>query len=482
MRHSFLTLGIVCTLVATSCKDDAPRTATHPAGTTATGTDSTSTSATATATTIEANRFVSDVMGVYYYWNEEMPALDYRKQTDTEKYFYSLLSSKDRFSYISQDAATTNDEFSGIYTAFGWEYTLSYYGSGGDVVAIITYVSDNSPASRAGARRGDVIRSVDGTTITASNYSRIFVNATSGTFSGFHGDSDVAYSMTRESITVNPVARTAVFDLSNGKRAGYLLYNSYSSAFNPDLASAFSRLKAEGVSEMILDLRYNTGGNMDACKVMASILAPEDAAKGKKEMLYYDYNRGLQSMGYTRDNTSESFTDTLENMGLSRLVVLTGRSTYSASEATILSLQAYMDVTLIGDTTGGKNSMMYVLSPENFTNSVTGRAYYSASINNWLVMPICAIFYNSNGQTFDTSSGRGMPPDFYANDYADLATTGLKELGDPDETLTAAAIEFLETGTVAQSRNKALEQSPRQLGSSADSKPKLLYREKKVEL
>lgn len=480
MRHSFLTLSIVCALAATSCKDDAPQTPAHTTGTTASGTDSSSTS-TPAATTLEANRFVNDVMGTYYYWNEEMPPLDYRKQTDTEKYFYSLLSSKDRFSYISQDAATTNNEFSGIYTAFGWEYTLSYYGSGDDVVAIITYVSDNSPASRAGARRGDVIRSVDGTTITASNYSRVFVNATSGTFSGFHGASDVSYTMTRENITVNPVAGTAVFDLSNGKRAGYLLYNSYSSAFNSDMASAFSKLKDEGVSEMILDLRYNTGGSMDACTVMASILAPEDAARGKKEMLYYDYNSGLQSLGYTRDNTAENFTDTLVNMGLSRVVVLTGRSTYSASEATILSLQAYMDVTLIGDTTGGKNSMMYVLSPMDFTNRFSGEAYYSESINNWLVMPICAIFYNSNGQTFDTSSGRGMAPDFYANDYEDLATTGLKELGDPDETLTAAAIEFLETGAVGQPRNKALTRKPRLLGSSADGKPKLLYREKKAE-
>lgn len=480
MRHSFLTLSLVCALAATSCKDDAPQTVAHPSGTTASATDSSSTSATS-ATTIEANRFVSDVMAVYYYWNEEMPTLDYRKQTDTEKYFYSLLSSKDRFSYISQDATTTNNEFSGIYTAFGWEYTLSYYGNGGDVVAIITHVSDNSPASRAGARRGDVIRSVDGTTITATNYSRVFVNATSGTFSGFHGASDVSYTMTRESITVNPVAGTAVFDLSNGKRAGYMLYNSYSSAFNSDLASAFTRLKAEGVTEMILDLRYNTGGSMDACTVMASILAPEDAAKGKKEMLYYDYNSVLQSLGYTRDNTAENFTDTLVNMGLSRIVVLTGRNTYSASEATILSLRAYMDVTLIGDTTGGKNSMMYVLSPKDFTNRFTGGAYYSESINNWLVMPICAIFYNSDGQTFDTSQGHGMAPDFYANDYEDLTTTGLKELGDPDETLTAAAIEFLETGGVAQSRNKALRQTPRQLGSSADGKPKLLYKERKVE-
>lgn len=480
MRHSFLTLSIVCALVATSCKDDAPATEAHSTTTTGSETDNASTSAT-TATTIEANRFVSDMMGVYYYWNNEMPSLDYRTQTDTEKYFYSLLSSKDRFSYISNDAETTNNEFSGIYTSFGWEYALSYYGTGGDVVAIITYVSDNSPASRAGSRRGDVIRSVDGTTITASNYSSVFVNATGGTFSGFHGDADVAYTMTRESITVNPVARTAIFDLSNGKRAGYLLYNSYSSAFNDDLEAAFSRLKAEGVSEMILDLRYNTGGSMDACTVMASILAPEDAAKGKKEMLYYDHNSKLQSIGYTRANTAEFFTDTLVNMGLSRLVVLTGRSTYSASEATILSLQAYMDVTLIGDTTGGKNSMMYVLSPKNIADRITGRPFYSTSINNWLLMPICAVFYNSNSQTFDTSSGRGMAPSFYAYDYDDLMTTGLKELGDPDETLTAAAIEFLETGTVAGSQNKALERRPQLLGSSADGKLKILYREKSGE-
>lgn len=172
-------------------------------------------------------------------------------------------------------------------------------------------------------------------------------------------------------------------------------------------------------------------------------------------MMYYEFNSTLSKYAsYSRENTSVSFTDTLSvNMGLSRLVVLTGGDTYSAAEATIWSLKPYMDVTLIGSTTGGKNTMMYVMSPEDFTYSNSGLPYYSSSINNWLIMPIVAVYKNSNGEAFDTSDGTGLTPDYSVSDRNGLFTTGLKELGDPEENLLAAAISYLETGSVSTNKS-----------------------------
>ncbi len=482
IQSKALYVAIAAALMAgslASCSDDdTDATPTHT-------TDSDSSSTNISSVTIEANRFVNDVMSDYYYWNSEMPNLDYRKQSDTETYFYNLLSSKDRFSYISSDAQTTLDEFDGQYTDFGWDYLLAYLDSNSETVgAIINYVYPNSPAEAAGAKRGDCIYAVDGTEITATNYRTLFVSASTGTFKAkrvVDGTlTDVSYTMTAASITENPVACSRIIELSDGTKAGYLLYMSYSANFNTDLVDAFAALKEAGATEVILDLRYNPGGDSQALTTMCSILAPQDVVSAKSEMMYYEFNSTLSKYAsYSRENTSVSFTDTLSvNMGLSRLVVLTGGDTYSAAEATIWSLKPYMDVTLIGSTTGGKNTMMYVMSPEDFTYSNSGLPYYSSSINNWLIMPIVAVYKNSNGEAFDTSDGTGLTPDYSVSDRNGLFTTGLKELGDPEENLLAAAISYLETGAV--STNKSITVEPTKITSTTENRPHLLYERKSI--
>lgn len=471
-------------LCVSSCSDDDDVTTAHSSSSSTTTTDDDSNSsadsaALARATTIEANRFVYEIMSDYYYWYSEMPRLNYRTQTDTEQYFYNLLSSKDRFSYISDDADATTGQLQGEYTDFGWEYVLTYMNSDKDTVAaIVTFVYPDTPASAAGAKRGDVIFSVSGTLMTGSNYSTVFNKATTGEFSGYRVDDGkktaISYSMTAAAITENPVAVAKVLTQSDGSKVGYLFYTSYSYTFNDDLKAAVQNFKDEGVSDVVLDLRYNTGGDLDALACMVDMLAPATAIANKSEYLYYDFNAKLQTLSaYSRENTALHFSDTTGvNLDLSRLVVLVGSSTYSASEATIWSLKPYMDVTLIGSTTGGKNSVMYLLSPSYFTYSNTGEAYFSSSINNWLIMPIVAVYKNATGETFDTSNGYGLSPDYEVNDLYHVLSAGTKQIGDPEEDLLSAALEYLSTGAVSTS--KSLTVQPQSLGSSADARPQVL--------
>lgn len=480
VRHTLI-LAIACAMAVVACDDDESTTVPHAnvvdGG--GSGTADTDTSATISSTTIEANRFVYEVLQTYYYWNTEIPNVDYRKQADTEEFFYDLLSTKDRFSYITSDVDEYEEEEQGNYTSLGWEFTLSYIDTTStDIVAIVNLVYDNTPASRAGAKRGDIIYTVNGTQLTADNYYDLLYSGTSYTFGGYRVREAISYAMTKEAINISPVAMTKTFELEDGRKCGYMLFNEYKTTFDDEMLAALSSLKAEGVEEMILDLRYNNGGYVSTGIKLNSALAPAAVASGHEPMMYYEFNKTLQRSYpdyYSAEASMEYFTDTTGvNLDLDRVVILCGGGTYSSAEATIWCLKPYMDVVTIGSTTGGKNSMMYLLTPSDFTNSYTGEAYYSSSIDNWLMAPIVAIYKNATGEAFDTSDGTGMDPDYEVSEYSGLTSTGLKDLGDPEENLIAAALEYLNTGSV--SANKAMERGLRTITSTVEEKPHLFVK------
>ncbi len=480
VKHTLL-VAIACAMVFVACDDDESTTVPHANVVNGGGSSTTDrdTSATISSTTIEANRFVYEVLQTYYYWNTEIPNVDYSKQADTEEFFYDLLSTKDRFSYITSDVDEYEAEEQGNYTSLGWEFTLSYIDTTStDVVAIINQVYDNTPASRAGAKRGDVIYTVNGTQMNKDNYYDLLYSGTSYTFGGYRVQTPISYSMTKEAITISPVSITKTFALDDGRLCGYMLFNEYKSTFDDEMLAALSSLKAEGVEEMILDLRYNNGGYVSTGIKLNSALAPAEVASAHEPMMYYEFNKTLQRAYpdyYSADASMEYFTDTVGvNLDLDRIVILCGGGTFSAAEATIWCLKPYMDVVTIGETTGGKNSMMYLLSPSDFTNSYTGEAYYSSSIDNWLMAPIVAIYKNATGEAFDTSDGTGMDPDYTVNEYSGLMSTGLKQLGDSEENLIAAALEYLNTGAV--STTKAMSRRVEAITSSVGEKPHLFVK------
>lgn len=425
--------------------------------------DNSSSTTSISDTTIEANRFVYEIMATYYYWNSEMfydsslmfPKLDYTEQSDTEEYFEAILSDDDRFSFITDDAESMYSTLEGVTTSMGWDYTLMYYSSSSDkIIAIVNYVFSGTPAEAAGARRGDIIMTVNGTEMVYSNYSSL-MSIESGTFGAWRYNSesnsydDVEYTMTAAEVTENVVAETAIFN----DNIGYLLYYNYYSEFNDDLVAAFAEFQSAGITDLILDLRYNTGGETTAISTLCSMIAPAENVLAGDEIIYYEYNDLLTTYYptyYCRDSSNTCLDpETTVNLDLDRIVIITGSSTYSASEATIIGLKPYMDVYCIGSTTGGKNSAMFILTPEDFVYSSTGLPYFEDYINNWMIAPICAVYYNSQDYTFDPSTG--IEPDYTLNEYKLYYDMGT--LGSADEPLTAAAIEYLTNGSIATEKS-----------------------------
>ncbi len=114
-------------------------------------------------------------------------------------------------------------------------------------------------------------------------------------------------------------------------------------------------MKAAGATELVLDLRYNGGGLVDVAVHLASLIG--GTRTNGQVMLNYVHN---DKIGPVLNKTTR-FTSPDEALNLQRLVVITTRSSASASELVINSLRPFIPVTVIGDTTYGKPVGQYGL-------------------------------------------------------------------------------------------------------------------------
>ena len=126
--------------------------------------------------------------------------------------------------------------------------------------------------------------------------------------------------------------------------------------------AVFSQFKAEGISELIVDFRYNSGGSEISVKNLASYILPSQYAN--RYLLKKQYNSVLQDYIVSESAIGESvlnvrFESKANSVGnqlaSSRVFFITSSRTASASEATMNALKPFMNLQIIGDTTVGKD-------------------------------------------------------------------------------------------------------------------------------
>ena len=116
------------------------------------------------------NDWIHSNMTFWYYWTNEIPA-DPDKTLEHRAFFESLLSDKDRFSWIEENYQELLNSLQGVEKEAGYEYVLYREAEGStNVLAQILYVKPNSPASSAGLKRGDIFRRINSQQITVDNY------------------------------------------------------------------------------------------------------------------------------------------------------------------------------------------------------------------------------------------------------------------------------------------------------------------------
>jgi len=300
--------------------------------------------------TIGQNRFVYDTLSQWYYWNSTLPDINPDTYASPEAVLDAMIVNApvtDRFSYIT-DKQASDDFFSkGQFTGLGFTSRNI------DNRLFLALVFSDSPAALAGLKRGDEIISINNVnvneTLTAGN-SVDFGDSTVGTTTTIEyldsaGDT-FTKTIVKDNVNVDTVPVSSVID-NNGVPTGYLHFYTFIEPSTAALNAAFQQFTNAGVSELVVDVRYNGGGLVTVANYLSGLIGGTTTAG---EVL----SKRLHNAQRVGENETTTFSDQPNALDLNRVVFITGGGSASASELVINSLQPFLDVVLVGDTTFGK--------------------------------------------------------------------------------------------------------------------------------
>ena len=361
------------------------------------------------------------------------------------------------------------DRFHFTYSTSAWEQLSQSdvtigYGVAWDLIAatpprelLVAYVDTGYSAAMAGLVRGASILKIDGVDLVNANDQASIDTLNAGispsTVGEQHtfvveltpGGAQQTITLVAASINENPVPLVTTVVGTDGKTVGYLEFNSHVATAESKLVAAITQLQAAGVSDLVLDIRYNGGGFLDIASELAYMVAgPGPTA----QPAFFEQETFNSQYGTTNPFTgtasvtpfwsqTQGFSTTagqaLPSLNLPRVFVLTTGSTCSASEAIINGLRGVgISVIEVGTTTCGKPYGFY--PADN-----CGTTYFSIQFqgnNN--------AGFGNYGDGFTPAnatsvSGYPIPGCSVADDFAHA-------LGDPAEAQFAAALGYRAAG------------------------------------
>jgi len=401
-------------------------------------------------------QWMYDTMDEVYFWNSKLPSFNSVKgETDPEVFFDKLIyTPEDKWSWLTKDYAALQEEFAGTPTSMGISPFPGLFSGSDKVFIVVAYVYPDSPAAKSGLKRGDIIMRIDNKELTKENYYSLFSQSKYSVTLGHYYNGSISLTsktiaLVAEVIDSNPIVFDTVLNINNSKIA-YLTYVEFISGTNEVLLNEFGLLmdefKNEGATDLVIDLRYNPGGEISAANYLASCIAPEAVVANKKIFVEFIYNPQIQlyfetEFGSESDYLINRFIPAGHNANFNKVYFLVSDRSASASELLMIGLKPYMDVYQIGDTTYGKYTGAWVLPDQN-----------TPPEHNWAIVPIVSKYSNSAGLT---DFKEGLAPDFYIKDRLLEA----KAFGDISDPMLAKAIELITGVVVEKKKNTEIEMS-----------------------
>lgn len=415
-----------------------------------------------------------EYMDVYYYWQADVKNRNAGyKPYDYEIYdfFDRMLDSRDHWSWMCDKEYYVSSE-TGVYTGT-WGVSLAQPVDFGDYGIRVRYIYPGSPLEAFGVTRGAWLTHINSYDISSINtqddldYFNNNFNKTPQTFTfRLANGVDTTFTAAKAaSLATRPGLITHIFQPSDvpglTEPVGYFHYLSFLANFLDDIDNAMKTLHDAGVKKIIIDLRYNGGGDSRASQRLIDYLAPK-SAEGKPYVIRH-HNSYLQSLSdsYSDANNTYSIISSTRpddadsraawdkvypnRLDLDAIYFITGGGSASASEMVMNGLRPFFGdkLQMVGGQTYGKPNGMYVFIYPG-SDSDYDRFYADDfSRLKWVFLPIC--FYNMNG-SLEPIPDKGFTPDNARPDdvYHDFG---------PNEDLISACLTRIATGRYPELTN-----------------------------
>jgi carboxyl-terminal processing protease len=277
-----------------------------------------------------------------------------------------LLNSLDPHSnFLDEDA----------YASLQEEQHGSFYGLGislQSINGILTIISpiEGTPAYKAGLRAGDIISEIEGEP-TKGHPTNVLLKKLRGpkgtkvtiTIEREGWEKPIQMTLVRDEIPVNSVSYA--FMIRPG--TGYVRIKNFTETTTEELEDSLKKLKEQGMKEIIIDLRFNTGGLLDQAIDVSDIFLEKGA------VVVSTKGRIPEANTTYRCSNNNGFEDL-------PLVVLVNRSSASASEIVAGAIQDHDRGVIVGTTTWGKGLVQSVYRlGSNTALALTTARYYTPS-------------------------------------------------------------------------------------------------------
>ena len=356
----------------------------------------------------------------WYYWYEKMPKLEPDNFESGQAYFDSLLIEKDKWSYIADKSDFEQHYQEGEYEGLGHTFTVY------NKKLWIAFVYDGSPMDKAGVKRGFEVVTINGKTpfeIQEENLWGEIIKNTDNTFEMVDLAGEiVTITVDKAEIDEEPILHKEIYERGD-KKIGYIVFQNFIKPADTAITNTFKTFKSKGVTDLILDLRYNGGGQLNIASTLANMIAGNKA----NDKIFYktSYNK------YHKERNSKILFEEKQNsIEPNSFVVITSGRTASASEAVINGIKPFIETKLVGRKTHGKPVGMDPLDPKQMGLPL-GK----------LLLPIT--FKGVNDNDYGDYFG-GMQPDAPRTDDV------TKQFGDTDESCLKEALYYIENGEFSQ--------------------------------
>ncbi|OXG09174.1 C-terminal processing protease CtpA/Prc [Flavobacterium araucananum] len=389
-----------------------------------------------------SNEYVNDwmyqQMKKYYRWSATMPDQG-NLSVNPKEYFAGLLQKEDIYSYALHPALPETAPQS-LRRKFGFD--VSFFEFEGKTYGVILYVLADSPAKNSGLQRGQLITQIEATVLNQGNYDRLYQNMiTSGQLQLFTTTyaAQSGFSKPKEVLIVQgfsflqPISYRVIEDKNT--KIGYVEIPHFDVGQAQLYQQIFQELKSKSITELILDLRYNGGGDIASATALSIIIAPDIRSGDLFIKFEGNANGGTVDQSFLQslqsNETKVSF-DVLHNVhpSINKVYILCGNRTASASELIINNLKPYINVITIGEKTFGKDVAGFPIEDDRISGT-----------KGWILYPSIYKLFNSR---HEGEYSKGINPTFYTNE---IQEPGVFALGDRSEILLKTALNAISGNT-----------------------------------